>query len=717
MTIRQKTIAAFAFAFLLLMAGGYWVTGKVLRDASGELERESALRDLQRARELMLEELEAMTRTSEDWSDWDDAYLFMGGENRQFLADNLMDTTFSNLRLNVMLFLAPNGAIHHGRWFDLEQGREVGAPSGAHELLLNDGFLKQAAAEERILSGIIPLPGMPPLLAVFHPIRTSEGKGPARGGLLMGRFLDPATVSLLEKRALVDLEVMGLEAGDLPPDFARAHSAYRGGELPLLEAVDESTLAAFTTYTGLGGRPSVLLRVHLPRDIHRAMLAARSRLLLGLGAVGVLISLVALLLSSYLVLTNIYRLHRQVKEIGADRDITRRVELPGNDEIAGLGRAVNGMLEALDSSERALRRSEESLSVTLRSIADGVVTIDLKGQVLLMNHAAESLTGWTKEEAAGTPLAEVFALRHPHSGVPALLPVEEVLRRGQAAGLPPDCALTLRGGGEAEVSGSLAPMKNGEGRVVGAVLVIHDLTGEKAYEEEILKARKLESITLLAGGLAHDFTQSLTGVLTNLAAARSVLKPEDKAYRFLDEGEKAAQHARALAGRLLAFSPGGQGERRRVELGTLLRESLRQATADTGTVTAISVPSSLWPVEVDEAQMGQVFHHLARNAAEAMPGGGVLTVTGENVSLDAFNSCALPPGRYVQLTFEDEGEGIPEEALPRVFDPFFTTREKANGLGLPTVFAILLRHQGRVTVRSAPGGGAAFTLYLPAARP
>ncbi len=249
-------------------------------------------------------------------------------------------------------------------------------------------------------------------------------------------------------------------------------------------------------------------------------------------------------------------------------------------------------------------------------------------------------------------------------------------------------------------------------------LVIHcilrDITDSRRMEREILKTQKLESIAILAGGIAHDFNNLLTGIVGNISIAKMIAPAEGKLTKLLDKAEKASFRASKLTKQLLTFARGGAPVKSISSVGEVVRESATFALRGSKVSCEFDIPGNLWSCEVDEGQIGQVISNLIINAEQAMPNGGMITVTCENFILDKDCPLPLPEGRYLKIHVKDQGEGIPKELLQNVFDPFFTTKKTGVGLGLTTTYSIIKRHDGLITVDSAPEAGTSFTIYLPA---
>ncbi|MBJ6749139.1 response regulator [Geomonas sp. Red421] len=235
----------------------------------------------------------------------------------------------------------------------------------------------------------------------------------------------------------------------------------------------------------------------------------------------------------------------------------------------------------------------------------------------------------------------------------------------------------------------------------------------KALEDERLKMEKLESLGVLAGGIAHDFNNILTGILGNISFAKLQLEPEHGSQPLLEGAEKAALRAADLAKQLLTFARGGAPVREVTSVALLVDEALLLTLSGSNVKGVVDIPGTLSAVQADVGQMSQAFRNIIINAVQAMPDGGVLNITARELVLEPGNPAKLPPGPYVRIAFTDHGEGIPESALKKVFDPYFSTKPKGRGLGLASAYSIVNRHGGSLSVDSRVGEGSTFTIDLP----
>ncbi len=258
------------------------------------------------------------------------------------------------------------------------------------------------------------------------------------------------------------------------------------------------------------------------------------------------------------------------------------------------------------------------------------------------------------------------------------------------------------------------PVKDNKGNIVGILGIFWDVTEQKRLENELLRMQRLESLGVLAGGIAHDFNNLLSGVLGNISLAKMYLKPEDRAYKRLEEAEKASVRTKDLTGQLLTFAKGGEPVRKVISVAGLLKDSVSFALSGSRISCEQSIPDDCWPVNVDEGQIHQVINNLLINADQAMPQGGTIEIQCKNTEINTGDALPLDNGSYVKVSIKDQGIGIPEPLLKRIFDPYFTTKEKGRGLGLATSYSILKRHNGLITVESKENTGITFHIYLPA---
>lgn len=250
-----------------------------------------------------------------------------------------------------------------------------------------------------------------------------------------------------------------------------------------------------------------------------------------------------------------------------------------------------------------------------------------------------------------------------------------------------------------------------------AILVfVRDITHANKVDQEIQKIEKLESLGILAGGIAHDFNNILTAILSSISLSRQLIPRGEDCVDLLAEAEIAAMRARDLTQQLLTFSKGGEPVKRTVDIKNLISDATRFALRGSNVSCKFNICLDLWTVNVDAGQISQVMHNLVINASQAMSEGGTITVTASNVTVPSHEIVGLREGKYVRITVQDTGSGIPQAYLSRVFDPFFTTKPTGSGLGLATTYSIIKKHDGTISLDSKLAAGTTATFYLPVSR-
>jgi PAS domain S-box-containing protein len=363
-------------------------------------------------------------------------------------------------------------------------------------------------------------------------------------------------------------------------------------------------------------------------------------------------------------------------------------------------------------AEEQLADEKEQLAVTLRSIGDAVITTDTAGKIVLVNRVAEELTGWPQHEAVGRPLPEIFRIIDEHSRKSHESPVDSVIKSGAIVDLANYALLIARDGTERVIADSGAPIRDSQGRIIGVVLVFRDVTQSRKIQEEAFKARKLESIGVLAGGIAHDFNNILMAIMGYISLAGS-MAVNDKLKSLLASAEKASVRAKGLTQQLLTFAKGGEPVTETSCISEVIRESAGFVLHGSNVACSFVIPDNLQLVNIDKGQISQVIQNIVLNAKNAMPEGGSIEIVCENYRYSAQDHLPLAPGDYVLISIRDTGTGIPPEIIDKIFDPYFTTSKHGQGLGLAVTRSIIAKHGGHVGVESKVGEGSVFTIYLP----
>ena len=371
------------------------------------------------------------------------------------------------------------------------------------------------------------------------------------------------------------------------------------------------------------------------------------------------------------------------------------------------------LLQDINAANRAIAKEKTLLQVTLQSIGDAMFTLDAEGHVILMNPMSESLTGVSQQDASGRPIEAVAVLSTAELGDNFQYPLDFVRQSGKIWRSTSSLCLRQNERVSLPVALTVSPMRDETGVFIGFVLGLRDITERQKLIEQQIKSSKLESIGLLAGGIAHDFNNLLTAILGNISLARLELHNDGPSNAPLADAETACGHARELTQQLLTFAKGGAPARKTIQIKGILLDASRFAIQGSASRCNYDIPSDIWPVEADKTQMAQVIQNIVINAVEAMPQGGIIEIKVRNIDIPAQNPHSLKPGRYVKISIKDHGNGIPQDQLDKVFDPYYSTKKRGSGLGLTTAYSIVKRHEGFISVESAHGEGTQFDILLP----
>jgi PAS domain S-box-containing protein len=367
-----------------------------------------------------------------------------------------------------------------------------------------------------------------------------------------------------------------------------------------------------------------------------------------------------------------------------------------------------------------LEQSQRRYRYLVENSPDLIYTLDERGRFTFVNDAFERLLGYRREEVIGHHYSEIvlpqdveksrFVFNERRTGHRAAAGLELRLRRGPSPLEPPDFPVEVKAQGIYDRESDRQ-----DKTFLGTYGVARDLRERKALEHHLQQVEKMEAVGRLAGGIAHDFNNFLAAVMGNIALAKMHAKPSEDIHSRLEQMERATLRARDLTQQLITFAQGGLPVKRAGRLAELVQEAATFVLRGSKVRCRFAFPQDLWSGEFDSGQITQVVQNLIINADQAMPEGGLISVRGENVTVTECYPLPLKPGRYVRVTVEDQGCGIPPENLTKIFDPFFTTKKSGLGFGLATSYSIIQSHGGYLTVESEVGEGTRFFFFLPAA--
>ena len=375
---------------------------------------------------------------------------------------------------------------------------------------------------------------------------------------------------------------------------------------------------------------------------------------------------------------------------GIGRDITEKKQM--EDELI---QAKNFLQEIFDSS------------------VDGIATTDLHGTTLYTSPRVKEILGYEQEERIGQKSHQLYA-----NGIQDARFIMRELKEKEAL-RSHEMKFVHKNGSLIDVNLSASFLRNKNGEVIGILGIYRDITERKRFEKQLQHALRMETIGTLAGGIAHNFNNLLTGILGNASLALMEIDPTHPNYEKLRTIEKLVRSGANLTRQLLGYARKGRYEVAPFDLNRLLNETSEMFNRARKEIAIHrELAENLWAIEADQGQIEQVLLNLYVNAADAMPGGGNLILKTKNVTHEDMTGRIFSPkpGNYIVLIATDTGIGMDKKTQERIFEPFFTTKKmgRGTGLGLASVYGIIKGHGGYVEVDSVKGQGTTFSIYLPA---
>ena len=395
------------------------------------------------------------------------------------------------------------------------------------------------------------------------------------------------------------------------------------------------------------------------------------------------------------------------------------VEFPGRVKlirIAVVDVTERERLAAVQEEHKAL------MEVVVRGVMDAIVTTEKDERIVVFNKAAEKMLRCPASHAIGQPIDRFIPERFRGAHHMQHRPFGQDAVNNHHMDAARDVILRRADGEEFSAGVTIAKVE-GKGWDKGKplfILVLRDITDQCRQQDEQQRISKLNSLGILAGGLAHNFNNLLTSILGNVFVAKLRMDPQDDHLNHnLEQAEQDCLRAKGLTQQLLTFAKGGAPIKTSISVGDLLRKSTIFALSGSPISCDFDIPNDLWPLDADPGQFPQVIQNIAINARQAMPEGGHFMVKVENVELkdrSVLPSPELVPGNYVKISFNDQGTGIENHHLSKIFDPYYTTKPGALGLGLATAHSIIQQHHGHISVTSTVGIGTTFTVYVPSSQ-
>ena len=407
---------------------------------------------------------------------------------------------------------------------------------------------------------------------------------------------------------------------------------------------------------------------------------------------------------------------RQEENLALHQELVRSLEteVRAKKELVAANHALEQENAVRLQAEQSARKSERALIALMDIMPVGVLLINQDESVAYVNEFLVESFGYGRKEIP--TLSAWFTLVFPDPGYCREMAATQKGALAQSRSSESadtthyDARITCKGGDLRQV------LFSNQAQGDQTIVVVIDITDREQTQEQAIKVQKLESLGVLAGGIAHNFNNALTGVLGFISLARAMLVASHEAQEYLQYAEKSSLRAAGMAKQLLTFARGGAPVKRLVSLGKLLTETASLTLNGSNVSCEFEMPAFLPLIRADEGQLVQALSNIVINAMQSMPEGGTLAIRAES----RMQSCGNPDHNdqleYVGISISDQGHGIAEENLPKIFDPYFTTRDTSTGLGLASTHSIIYRHGGHISVHSRQGEGTTFTICLPSSK-
>lgn len=625
----------------------------------GELERQDMVKNVERVRDSLNEQLLQLDATNGDYSGWDDACRFVRDGDPAFVEANLDTAIYAKLRLNLLAYFDNQGLQIYRRFYDYRHGREIPLPENLQSLLKPGGKLLQHADNRSFVRGVLSLPGGPMLVSA-RPVLASDYRGPVRGTLVTGRILDDVEVSRLAQITQLKVSIIPVTGEDLPDDIKRAPVSLAADETTYVQAGTEGQVEGSLLFRDIFGRESFLVRVETPRLIFQQGSETINYFILWCLAIGI-----------------------------------------------GAVIAIQYLAERLEMVRRRGREIEKRYRSVVEHAAEGILLFDdTNYEILEVNPFFASYLGYAEAELTGRSLLEFMRLSVAEAQEEFYLIQQQEKREFKF--LHRDGTILL-----AEVCASRIPFR--ERQVL--CLMVHDLTLRKELEYQSMRAAQMVAIGELASGIAHEINNPITGVINYAQLLQQkphlTLQDRDILARIVKEGGRIAQIVHSL----LFFARDSGKNKSRLIAQQLLAEALTLAQRQLekeGIELVLDLADTPLEIYANPQQVEQVWLNLISNARHAFL--AIDGTTGRNKELHIAMQMVESQGRLLcRTTFFDNGTGIPAQMLNHVLKPFFTTKPAGmgTGLGLSISLDIVKSFGGELTIDSREGEYTLVTVDFP----
>ncbi len=490
MTLRKKTLLITGVMIVGMIVILYAVSQIILLNSFSRLEEQYVRRNVKQALYILSDTLSTLNATCDDWASWDDTYAFIEDANEKYVESGLLnDLTFVRLRLNLMLFVDLSGRIVFGKAFDLRNETEIPLPQGIQEHISAGDLLLHHHDTKSSTTGIVLLPEGP-ILVASQPILTCKAKGPVRGTLIMGRYLTSTEIERLAGIFHSSFTVCRFDDSQMPPDFREARSSLSEKAPIFTQPLSTESVAGYALLKDIYGKPCLVLRLDMPREIHKQYHAALRFFILAVLVVGLVYGVISILLLEKLALSRLTRLNRSIRGLSKSGAPSGRVSITGRDELSDLAGEINRMLETQEQSRHELQESEEKYSAFFKTSKDCAFITSKDGRFINISDAGVGLFDYeSRNDLMKVKVSELFENpedRERHAQI--------FEQQGFTKDLP--CNLRKKDGGIINALVTAVVRKDKDGNVTGYQGIIRDITKSEKAKAEIIRLKEYSETIL-----------------------------------------------------------------------------------------------------------------------------------------------------------------------------------------------------------------------------